>query len=76
MEGIPFREHEFELYPGDSFFVYTDGVTEASNADRELFGNDRLLAALNRVPDAVPEEILKNPQRQETRDFLKRFRKI
>ena len=60
MEGIPFREHEFELYPGDSFFVYTDGVTEAANADRELFGNDRLLAALNRKPDAEPEEVLRN----------------
>ena len=60
MEGIPFREHEFELHPGDSFFVYTDGVTEATNADKELFGNDRLLAALNKNPDANPEEVLKN----------------
>ena len=60
MEGISFREHEFELYPGDSFFVYTDGVTEAANADRDLFGNDRLLEALNRKPDAEPEEVLRN----------------
>ena len=60
MEGIRFREHEFELHPGESLFVYTDGVTEATNADKELFGNDRLLAALNKNPDANPEETLKN----------------
>ena len=60
MEGINFREHEFELHPGDSLFVYTDGVTEATNAEKELFGNDRLLEALNRDPDAKPEKILSN----------------
>ena len=60
MEGIRFREHEFELHPGDSFFVYTDGVTEATNANKELFGNDRLLSALNKNPDADPKEVLKN----------------
>ncbi len=60
MEGIRFREHEFELHPGDSLFVYTDGVTEATNAEKELFGNDRLLEALNRDPDAEPEKILSN----------------
>ncbi len=60
MEGIRFREHEFEMHPGDSIFVYTDGVTEATSTDKELFGNDRLLAALNKDPNASPEEALKN----------------
>ena len=60
MEGVRFREHEFELHPGDSFFVYTDGVTEATNMDKELFGNGRLLSALNHDPEAGPEETLKN----------------
>lgn len=60
MEGIPFREHEFELHPGDSLFVYTDGVAEATNAENELFGAERMLEALNRDPDAHPETILNN----------------
>lgn len=60
MEGIPFRQHEFELHPGDSLFVYTDGVAEATNKDDELFGPDRMLEALNRQPDAKPEMILSN----------------
>jgi serine phosphatase RsbU (regulator of sigma subunit) len=60
MDGIPFREHSFQLNPGDSLFVYTDGVAEATNANNELFGNDRMLDALNVHPDAQPEEVLSN----------------
>ena len=60
MEGMRFRDHEFELRPGDSLFVYTDGVAEASNADNELFGTDRMLNALNKDPDAMPEQVLNN----------------
>ena len=58
MEGLRFREHSFELKPGDSLFVYTDGVTEATNTADELFGTDRMLEALNRNPDALPPELL------------------
>ena len=60
MEGIKFREHPFELHPGDSLFVYTDGVPEATNSKDELFGNDRMLEALNKEPDARPEQLLQN----------------
>ncbi len=60
MEGIRFREHEFELHPGDSLFVYTDGVPEATDARNELFGTDRMLKALNSNVNAEPREILKN----------------
>ncbi len=58
MNGIKFREHPFELYPGDRLFVYTDGVPEATNAENELFGAERMLDSLNRDPDASPEELL------------------
>ena len=58
MEGIPFREHDFKLNPGDNIFVYTDGVPEATNAENELFGPDRMLDALNENPNADPEQTL------------------
>ena len=63
MEGIPFKEHEFELHPGDSLFVYTDGVAEATDAHNELFGTDRMIEALNKNPDATPKEILTTVKR-------------
>lgn len=58
LDGVQFRQHEFQLFPGDSVFVYTDGVTEATSSEKELFGTDRMLEALNKAPDAEPDEIL------------------
>ena len=60
MEGLPFRQHTFKMEPGDSIFVYTDGVPEASNNEDELWGSERLLEALNKVPDAEPRRVLEN----------------
>lgn len=47
MEGIPYTLNELTLEPGDTIFLYTDGVTEATNAENELFGDNRLLEVLN-----------------------------
>ena len=60
LEGIKFKEHEFELHPGDELFVYTDGVPEATNSQDELFGNDRMLEALNKNKNRNAEAILKD----------------
>ena len=60
MEGMKFREHDFELRPGDKLFVYTDGVPEATSAQKELFGSERMLDALNQDPEAEPAQVLVN----------------
>ncbi len=39
-----------KLKKGDSIFVYTDGVAEATDANNQLFGTDRTLEALNSLP--------------------------
>ncbi len=50
---------EIQLNKGDSIFVYTDGVAEATDANNELFGTDRTVEALNAVPeDASQKEVL------------------
>ncbi len=58
MPGINFKEHEFKLDPGDSLYVYTDGVTEATRSDNVLFGTDRMIESLNKDPDADPKTML------------------
>lgn len=47
MDGIQYKTQELQLSPGDIIYLYTDGVTEAMNSSKELYGNDRLLNALN-----------------------------
>ena len=58
---------EFELHPGDSLFVYTDGVPEASNAASEMFGGQRLTDTLNRNADADPEALIKSMREEVSR---------
>ena len=60
MEGVRYREYEIQLEPGSKLFVYTDGVAEATSAEKELFGTERMIDALNVDPDAAPEQILRN----------------
>ncbi len=55
-----FKDNECTLSPGDKLFVYTDGVPEATNAEKELFGNERMVTALNQDPNASPQQVLKN----------------
>ena len=63
MEGLPFRDHEFEINPGDSLFVYTDGVAEATNSSDELYGTDRMIDALQNCTSEDPEALLGSVKR-------------
>ncbi|MCL7454140.1 MAG: GAF domain-containing protein [Anaerolineae bacterium] len=42
LEQVEFEQHRARLEPGDSLILYTDGITEASNEQREMFGRGRL----------------------------------
>lgn len=57
-DSVCFREHPFALQKGDSLFVYTDGVPEATDSQNQMFGTDRMLAALNRDPFASADALL------------------
>lgn len=57
MEGVKYRPQEFDLKPGDELYLYTDGVTEATNAQKELYGEERLLEALNSKDFETIEEL-------------------
>ena len=60
MDGMRYKEYEIQLQPGAKIFLYTDGVPEATDADGELFGTERMLEALNSDQTASPEQVLKN----------------
>jgi len=56
-EDAKFGERELQLKPGETLLVYTDGVTEAMNQVKDLFGEDRLEKAVTGVADLSPEKI-------------------
>ena len=68
MEGMRFREHPFELNPGDSLFVYTDGVPEANDEAGKFYGTDRMIECLNADPDADVQKLL-----IEVREDIRKF---
>ncbi len=57
MEDMIYREHEFELKKGDSLFVYTDGVPEATNLDNAMFGTEGMLNVLNVKDDGSCRDV-------------------
>ena len=63
MDGIKYKEYELRFAPGAKLFLYTDGVPEATDANKELFGTERMLDALNSDPAAAPEGIMRNVRR-------------
>ena len=59
MDNIVYKQQTFDLKPGDTLFLYTDGVTEATNGNNELFGDARLLDALAKGKDQTTADICK-----------------
>ena len=70
MDGVNYKEYEISLEPGDKLFLYTDGIPEASDQDKKMFGTDRMVDALNRAATASPREILAQVS-QSVEDFIK-----
>ena len=60
MNGLRYTEYELVLQKGAKLFLYTDGVPEATNADNQLFGVERMIATLNENSGESPEILLKN----------------
>lgn len=69
MEGIKYRLQELQLEPGDIIFLYTDGVTEATNLSEELYGEQRLQNMLNSRDFDSMEELCK-AVKQDVDDFV------
>ena len=63
MDDIEYKSYEIQLKPGDTIFLYTDGVTEATNTENELFGEQRMLDALNYDAETSSAQILDNVRR-------------
>lgn len=60
MEQIQYKEGTIQMEPGDRLFLYTDGVPEATNADYELYGSEKLWQCLNQNKDKTLKALLQS----------------
>ena len=59
MAGLKYKEYEMQFEPGSKLFLYTDGVPEATDAEGNMFGVDRMIEALNGVKAGTTVDVLK-----------------
>lgn len=65
---LPYDQQSIELLPGDTIFLYTDGVSEAMNEKEEQFTEKRVRETLLEIGEREPEELLTR-----MRDILKEY---
>ena len=68
VEGLAYHEHQMQLEKGDTLFLFTDGVNEATNESLEEFGDDRLEETLKDVTMHSCQEVI-----DAVRDDVKAF---
>ncbi|MBV9476068.1 MAG: fused response regulator/phosphatase [Acidobacteria bacterium] len=78
MPNMPFEEHSLTVAPGDTLFVYTDGLTDRMNANQEFYSIDRVAAILERhggadlgtVYDAIYNDVAEFSATEEFKDDI------
>lgn len=70
LEEYKYRQGEIQLNKGDIVIFYTDGITEAENSNKEMFGLERLKEVIYNNKNKSPKEL-----RKVILDSINRFRK-
>ncbi|MCF0245081.1 MAG: SpoIIE family protein phosphatase [Bacteroidaceae bacterium] len=60
MENISYKSEIVKLQPGETMFLFTDGVTEAFNNDKEAYGEERLENTLKGLCGSSCKDIIEN----------------
>jgi sigma-B regulation protein RsbU (phosphoserine phosphatase) len=58
LPGMSYEQESFELQPGDTLMLYSDGVPEAFDLNEEEWGEERMLECLGRCHQLSPKEIV------------------
>ncbi len=72
IDKVPFKLNEIKLNDGDTIYLYTDGIIEAKNSDKKMYGLERMLGTLNENPSLSVEE-LDNIVREDIDKFVDGF---
>ena len=58
LRDMSYQEYTLQLQPGDTIFVYTDGVPETHDPDQQMFGMEKLEEVINENPDDDCRQII------------------
>ncbi|MBO6231678.1 MAG: PP2C family protein-serine/threonine phosphatase [Ruminiclostridium sp.] len=64
IEDMEYKDEKIVLRPGDSVFLYTDGVPDAKSSEGKRFGTDRMVYYLNEYADLPPKELVTGLKQQ------------
>ena len=56
MEGIEYKEDKLQLSSNDHIILYTDGVTETMNINKELYSVQRFIQLIERMDNSIPKK--------------------
>ena len=59
LETIKYKQKELFLEPGNRLLLYTDGITEATDSNNALYGEERLKSFMNSHQSLKPDEMLR-----------------
>ena len=60
MEGMNYTLLRTVVRPGETLFLYTDGVNEAMNAEGDVYSNEAMFRALASSPSREPASVLRH----------------
>lgn len=58
--NFPYQAQEMTIEPGTRVFLYSDGVTEAENCDKQFFTESRLMKSLEKCHGKAPYEVVQS----------------
>lgn len=58
LENNEYQENSVQLHPGDRLYLYSDGIPEAEDSEKNLFGAERMLSILQNCASLSLEESL------------------
>jgi sigma-B regulation protein RsbU (phosphoserine phosphatase) len=70
LESVSYEEGRMTLMPGDRLVLYTDGVSEATRADGEQFGEQRVCECIESLPHDLSAREVGERLLARVREFL------
>lgn len=58
LQGMKYEVQQTVIKPGTTIFMYTDGLTEAENCDKQLFGDERMMQVLTPMTEKTSKEVI------------------